>query len=191
MVKRLVRRLHGNDPQQRFTALVRPHLDILYRMAWRWSGHPQDAEDLVQDLLLKLVDRLDEMERIEKLRPWLLRILYRRFVDQFRRQQRSPVEFADPQGIEDLARGVTTTDIENQEQVARALAALDAEQRDTIVLHDIEGYTAAEVATILDIQPGTVKSRVHRARNRMKELLGMEPFDDAGRVGRHEDEHEM
>lgn len=192
LVKRLVRRLHGDDPRQRFTALVRPHLDILYRMAWRWTGHAQDAEDLVQDLLVKLVDRLDEMERIEKLRPWLLRILYRRFVDQFRRRQRSPVDFADPQDIEDLAPEVMATDLENHDRVARALASLDVEQRDTILLHDVEGYTADEVADILDIRPGTVKSRVHRARNRMKELLGMEPFDTAPRVSSQEDdEHEL
>lgn len=187
------------DPRRRFTALVRPHLDIMYRMAFRWTRQQQDAEDLVQDVLLKLVDRLDEMESIDQLRPWLLRILYRRFVDVFRRAQRSPVDYADQHDLEEQGISASSeADIDSveryewQQALQLGLDALDDEQRDTILLHDVEGYTAEEVAIILEIRPGTVKSRVHRARSRLKEFLGKELSASFPRVREQkESKHEM
>ena len=74
---------------------MRPHLQSLYRQAIRYTENRDDAEDLVQDLLLKLFPRLDELERIDRLPPWLARVLYRLFVDDFRRRQRSPIEPVD------------------------------------------------------------------------------------------------
>lgn len=169
------------NQQTRFTHLLRPHVDLMYRMAYRWTGSQHNAEDLVQDVLAKLVEKVDEMERIEQLRPWLMKILYRRYVDIYRRVQRSPVVAAADHGGNgeqdgDLLDNTADSDcqfdrLDLQQALQQALAQLDAGQRDTVLLHDLEGYTAEEVASILDIEPGTVKSRLHRARKKLQNLL--------------------
>jgi len=73
-----------------FETLLRPHLDALYRLAYRFTGNPADAEDLVQDVLIKLYPRRAELASIERLRPWLARVLYRQFVDKSRIHARTP-----------------------------------------------------------------------------------------------------
>jgi len=74
-----------------FEDLLRPQVEYLYRLAWRFTGSVADAEDLVQDVLIKLFPRTQELLEIEKLRPWLARVLYNQFVDSVRRQARSPI----------------------------------------------------------------------------------------------------
>ena len=167
--------------KQRFTALLRPYIDIMYRMAYRWTGSQHDAEDLVQDVLIKLTDRVEEMEAVEQLQPWLITVVYRRYVDLYRKEVRSPVESVselyhhdeDERDIvnESPAEFCDFDRLADQQQLERALLQLEPAARDTILLHDVEGYTAEEVAKILAIEVGTVKSRVYRARQRLKELL--------------------
>lgn len=153
-----------------YTALVRPHISPMFRAAWRWTRDRQTAEDLVQDVLVKLVDRVEEMQRIDRLRPWLLRIVYRRFVDHYRRESRSPI---DPAAALETATGgddpLELTD--RQQRLTAGLSGLNPDQRDVILMHDVEGYTAAEVAEILQISVGTVKSRLHRGRRLLKKFL--------------------
>lgn len=157
----------------RYAALVRPHIHSLYRMAWRWTRNREDAEDLVQDVLIKLVDKVDEMQAIERLRPWLIKVLYRRYVDVFRRRARSPIERHDAQKLDALAADDADAigQLELRQLLVQALETLDDGQRDVILMHDVEGYTAAEIADVLDISVGTVKSRLHRGRDRLKKIL--------------------
>lgn len=168
------------NQQTRFTHLLRPHVDLMYRMAYRWTHSQHDAEDLVQDVMAKLIGKVGEMEQIEQLRPWLLKILYRRYVDLYRRSQRSPVISLDRPGDEEAhddcldCAADTPCQFERldlQQTLEQALAQLDDSQRDTILLHDVEGYTAEEVAGILDTELGTVKSRLHRARKKLQKSL--------------------
>lgn len=181
----------GQDvsPQQRFESLLRPHIELLYRMAFRWTGSQADAEDLVQELLIRLVSRVDEMAALDSLRPWLLRILYNRYVDDYRRQRRSPIDAGHnnwaPDSDEDestdtISRAIDPANPTEQEDLRRSLhsavAQLEPDQRDVVLLHDMEGYSAEETAEILDIPLGTVKSRLHRARARLRLLL----FDESG-----------
>src|SRR6266850_6068124 len=85
-----------------FEDLLRPQVEYLYRLAWRFTGSVADAEDLVQDVLIKLFPRTRELLEIERLRPWLARVLYRQFVDSIRKQARSPnAGFADDAEGED------------------------------------------------------------------------------------------
>lgn len=151
-------------------------------MAYRWTQNRDDTEDLVQETLTKLVRRVDDMERVEKLGPWLVKVQYRCFVDLYRKRSRSPsgeggVWRADtdllderidtlPGGSDDIRR------LELQRDLVRAMEGLSGEQRDVILLHDAEGYSATEVASILDISAGTVKSRLYRARAHLKNFLG-------------------
>lgn len=170
---------------RRFSELVHPHLHTLYRMAYRWTQSRQDAEDLVQETLIKLVDRIGEMERVEKLKPWLIKVLYRTFVDQHRKSGKSPglngsTWRGDVSQINGLIDQLPDENInvlkrlELQRGLIRALETLNDDQRDIILLHDMEGYTAHEIGSILDISIGTVKSRLHRARAHLKRILGPE-----------------
>lgn len=170
-----------------YVELLRPHIDILYRMAYRWTQSQADAEDLVQDILTRLAPRVDELQKVEVLRPWLLKILYNRYVDLYRRQRNSPVEHEHECWLPDEAelgsrieRAGDNRDLigqlEDQRTLLKALQTLDESQRDTLLLHDMEGYTALEVADILGVNVGTVKSRVHRARAQLKKLLSPGTF---------------
>lgn len=171
-----------------FTALVRPHISAMYRMAYRWTQNGEEAEDLVQDVLTRMVPRLDELTRVEKLKPWLIKILYRRYVDLYRRRVNSPVDHDyDWHSDEGLFEPETAgrDDYERadlQRTLNKALETLDDNQRDVVLLHDVEGHTALDVADILEINVGTVKSRLHRARQKLKTALEVEPFRPSARV---------
>ncbi len=188
-----VKKLWSTRPSEhdQFEALIQPHLKRLYSLAYRFSGEQHDAEDLVQDVLLKLFPRLSEMQAVEKLGPWLARVLYRHFVDKLRTKQRAPLRlvgddeeqiiesFVDerpgPAGVE----GVSAL----QHQLQHSLNQLNEDQRLLVILHDVEGYTLHEIHTMYDVSIGTLKSRLNRARGRLRELLKkVEPFDAPSRV---------
>jgi RNA polymerase sigma factor (sigma-70 family) len=174
----------------RFEELLRPHVDYLYRLAWRFTGNEADAEDLVQDLLLKLYPRAAELAALQSPRPWLARVLYRQYVDAVRQRSRRPPADLIAGDEDPLAELPAETDGpeahaergELQARLLRALARLNPEQRAVVAMHDIEGYTLEELEKILDTPIGTLKSRLHRARAALREALGMEPFAPAQRV---------
>ena len=177
----------------KFEDLLRPHVEHLYRLAWRFTGSVADAEDLVQDVLLKLYPRTEELSDIEQLRPWLARVLYHRYVDFVRERARSPI--ADPapgsEGDGDPLEGLPAVQDGPEEhaergqwheRIRRALDQLNPDQRAVVTMHDIEGYSLEELETILETPLGTLKSRLHRARHRLRALLAMEPFSAGERV---------
>lgn len=171
------------DPHSVFEELIGPHLNQLYRLAYRYTGTKDDAEDLVQDLLLKLYPRLQEMQGIDKLAPWLVRILYHQFVDQFRYQKRSPIDVPGDDKLLYDTHASETSDpsvVANSEITRKlldtALMSLNEDQRLLVVLHDVEGYSLLEINGITDIPVGTIKSRLSRARSKLREVLRkMEP----------------
>lgn len=169
--------------------LLRPHIELMYRMAYRWTLCEQDAEDIVQDVLVRLANKVQEMEQVEQLRPWLIKCVYRRYVDLYRSQKSSPIanmsslpsasnEEDDSAMLDEDRLGTSITDSHDyfaqyidQEALQKAINQIDSNQRDVILLHDVEGYSASEVAAILDEQIGTIKSRLHRARAKLKIFL--------------------
>lgn len=173
-----------------FESLLLPHMESLYRLAYRLSGQQSAAEDLVQDLLIKLYPRVDELQQLEKLRPWLARSLYNLFIDSVRSSKRNPVQGGEEelQSALDLAHDPQHRPdriIEQQQFQVRiqvALKMLNEDQRNLINFHDVEGYTLPELETILDTPLGTLKSRLHRARAKLKDLLEMEPSTETKRV---------
>ena len=176
-----------------FEDILRPHVEFLYRLAWRFTGSSADAEDLVQDVLLKLFPRTRELSAIDKLRPWLARVLYRQYVDSVRQRGRSPMsgQATETEGDDDPLDGFAAAEDGPEEQaergqlherILRALDRLNPEQRAVITLHDVEGYSLVELEPILDTPLGTLKSRLHRARQQLRALLAMEPFSGGGRV---------
>src|SRR6266513_472020 len=183
----------ARPPELNFEDLLRPQVEYLYRLAWRFTGSVADAEDLVQDVLLKLYPRTRELLDIERLRPWLAKVLYRQYIDFFRKRARSPlVELAaDSEGEDDPLD--TLPALEDgpedhaersrlRERILAALERLSPEQRAVVTMHDVEGYSLEELETILETPLGTLKSRLHRARRRLRALLPMEPFSAGERV---------
>jgi RNA polymerase sigma factor (sigma-70 family) len=178
-----------------FEDLLRPQVEYLYRLAWRFTGSVADAEDLVQDVLLKLYPRTQEMLAIQRLRPWLARVLYHQYVDSVRQHARSPILelVGGTDSDEDpLDKVPATTEgpeehaerIGSRERILAALRQLNAEQRAVIAMHDVEGYSLEELEDMLETPLGTLKSRLHRARQRLRTLLAMEPFPARKRVNR-------
>jgi RNA polymerase sigma-70 factor (ECF subfamily) len=193
-LKRTASRADTSDAVE-FERLLREHVPALYRSAYRWTGAVDRAEDLVQQLLVRLYPRLAELRALDQLRPWALRVMYRIFVDQLRRERASPVQFgADPVASDDLPAEDDAwvdpgpgppelTDREvTQERLLRAWERLGEEHRMVLSMHDIEDYTLPELARIMDIPLGTLKSRLHRARARLRELLAAERIVAADRV---------
>jgi RNA polymerase sigma factor (sigma-70 family) len=176
-----------------FEDLLRPHIEYLYQLAWRFSGSVADAEDLVQDVVVKLYPRTQELLGIQQLRPWLARVLYHQYVDSVRQRTRSPIarlvggseEEDDP--LDALPSTADGPDVEAEryslrECLLEALGRLSPEQRAVVTMHDVEGYSLEELESILETPVGTLKSRLHRARRRLRELLPMEPLSAGERV---------
>ena len=176
----------ARPPELNFEDLLRPQVEYLYRLAWRFTGSVADAEDLVQDVLIKLYPRTQELLEIERLRPWLARVLYNQFVDSVRQQARSPIaELAGIEGEDNPLDALPATRdgpeehaerSGQRERILRALDRLNPEQRAVVAMHDVEGYSLEELETMLETPLGTLKSRLHRARQRLRALLPMEPF---------------
>lgn len=157
-------------------------MDHLMRLAYRFTDDAHRAEDLVQDVLVKLYPRQDELREVDKLRPWLARVMYRQFVDDIRRYSRSPVRLlgdegqteADPYSMYAADAPEPDTALEQDQdirKIQRAWAQLNDEHRSVLGMHDVEGYTLQELVDVLEVPLGTLKSRLHRARSRLRELL--------------------
>jgi len=166
----------ANNRRDSFEKLIHPHLDQLYRVAFRFCGTREDAEDLVQDLVIKLFPKFDELATIEQLRPWLTRAMYNLFVDNTRRYRRSPVMVHEDDPSVEIPDSGNTPDQEYDrarklDQLQRMFDQLSDEHRNILALHDMEGYNLPELTTIMDVPLGTLKSRLHRAREKMRDLI--------------------
>ncbi|HEY5738761.1 MAG TPA: RNA polymerase sigma factor [Gammaproteobacteria bacterium] len=171
----------------RFECLLRPHIDPMYRFAYRLCGASDDAEELVQVFLTRLFPKLERIEKIDKLLPWLCRGLYNLYVDGYRRQQREITIFDTDEQLYEGSDDTDTTFIgassaELSSQIESALEQLNPDQRLVVLLHDSEGYTLEELSQILRVPLGTLKSRLNRAHKVLTKLLQTEPFGDPVRV---------
>jgi RNA polymerase sigma factor (sigma-70 family) len=167
-----------------FENALRPHIRPLYRLALHYCGNSQEAEELLQELLYRLYMRQSEVLAVEKLRPWLARVLYNLFVDRFRREQLRPSAFSELGWEEESSNEASAIAIQADEQPERefeqgltrerllaSLQKLPPPQRMLLLMHDVEEYTLNELETILETPLGTLKSRLHRARERLRVIL--------------------
>lgn len=161
-------------------AAIEPHLPALFRMAYRLTGNQSDSEDLLQDTLLKLCQRPDVLKGLDAPLPWLKKILYHQFVDNYRRNRLKPANFSEVYPEGDLAEKQISSEAgpESQERnrqlqmhLLQALETLPHSQKELVILHDIEGMTLNELENILLEPLGTLKSRLHRARKSLRNEL--------------------
>lgn len=163
-----------------FEDLFRPHVEPLYKLAYRFTNDAAEAEDLLQDLLVKLYPKVSELEKVEQLRPWLARVMYRMWVDKLRARRSEPAAVAGD--LSELDQDAPPADPETHPEQAydrslsrrkllQALERLSEDHRIVLILHDVEGYSLEEMRVVLDCPMGTLKSRLHRARERLRNLL--------------------
>lgn len=159
-----------------------PHIDSMYNFAYKLTLDEEDAKDLVQDTYLKAYRFISSFQQGTNAKAWLFRILKNSFINDYRKKSRQPAK-VDYQEVEqvynsDEADYTMTIDLRSEtvrnkigDEVSNALNSLPVDFRVVIILCDLEGFTYEEMAKILDIPIGTVRSRLHRARNLLKEKL--------------------
>lgn len=159
-----------------------PYLDAMYNFAYRLTFDEDDAKDLVQDTYMKAYRFINSFQRGTNAKAWLYRILKNSFINDYRKKSKQPSK-VDYQEVENFYNSENvdenkTVDLRIDtvkdmigDEVTNALNALAVDFRTVIILCDLEGFTYEEMAKILDIPIGTVRSRLHRARNLLKEKL--------------------
>lgn len=167
------------DTEQAFATYVVPEVDVLYRVALSITRHPADAEDLVQDTLLRAYRAIDRFDGRHP-RAWLLTILRNTQINRVRR--RRPELMRDPDATMAVAASTASTDRDPEDLVIgetfdavveAAFAELPDKFRQIVELVDIDGLSYAEAAEVLGIPEGTVMSRLHRARSRIRRRLAV------------------
>lgn len=164
--------LHAEGDRAAFGVLVTRHRDRAWAVALRTTGNPEDAADAVQEAFVKAYRTVGSFRGEALFTTWLHRIVVNACLDLMRRSRtRATVPLdettsavadpADPVGRLDAGRDVVA-----------ALSRISADQRAAIVLVDLEGYSVEEAAAVLAVPVGTVKSRCHRGRAQLAELLG-------------------
>jgi RNA polymerase sigma-70 factor (ECF subfamily) len=175
--------LPQSDAKSIFEKEFMPHLDAMYNFALRLTNDEDDAQDLVQDTCMKAFRFIGSFEPGTYAKAWLFRILKNNFINDYRKKSRGPskVEFEWVEqsfsGDEDL-EPATHADLHAEtvnemlgDEITAAIQALPVDFRMIIILCDLEEFSYEEMARILDIPIGTVRSRLHRARAILKESL--------------------
>lgn len=159
-----------------------PHADALYNFAYKLTHEESDSNDLVQETFLKAYKYALSYQKGTNAKAWLFRILKNTFINDYRKKSKEPAK-VDYNEVEsyydsDSTDSNITTDLRVDtvkdmmgDEITLALNSLDVDFRTIIILCDLEGFKYDEMAKILDIPIGTVRSRLHRARTMLKEKL--------------------
>lgn len=173
-----------------FEQLLQNHLNEMLSFAYRLCGNRESAEDLVHDLFVNLSQKKINTAHIRNPQAWLATILYRMFVNQWRHEKRSPVVSGYGTGsysnenypIENAISNDPSPDeitqmTQEQQRIATALNNLTDIHKHVLIMHDMQDYTLVEIMQITGVPVGTLKSRLHRAReNLQKTLKNLEPI---------------
>jgi RNA polymerase sigma-70 factor (ECF subfamily) len=184
VAERAPKELSAED-KRRFQEEALPYLDSLYAGALRMTRNPADAEDLVQETMLRAYRSFDRFEPGTNLKAWLFRILTNAYINVYRKRQREPQKVSQDE-IEDfdlyqelknhdpqLSATPETIVLDNlvDSDIMDAIDDLPEQFRLAVVLSDIEGFSYAEMAQIMDVPMGTVMSRLHRGRRALQKRL--------------------
>ncbi|MDR9418500.1 sigma-70 family RNA polymerase sigma factor [Gracilimonas sp.] len=169
--------------QKDFDEEIIPHMDALYNFALRLTTDPNDAEDLVQDTIVKAYRFFSSYEKGTNAKAWMFRILKNSFINNYRKKSKKPsqVDYDEVSSYYESVRAerTETSDLESlmfremmDDDLSEALTRLPEDFRTVVLLCDVDGYTYEEIANMLDVPIGTIRSRLHRGRNLLKtELL--------------------
>lgn len=164
--------------QRQFERLVLPHRDAMYGHALLLTRNPDDAEDLVQETTLRALRGFGSFRAEGPVRAWLLTILRNLFINGYRIRVRAPHAVSldaleNPEPLAPIQPGPERAVFAKMESVAlhRAVAGLPCDYRDVLILSDMQGLTYQEISNQLDVPIGTVRSRLSRARSRVRRSL--------------------
>jgi RNA polymerase sigma-70 factor (ECF subfamily) len=176
-----------DDKRRAFEAEALPHLDSVYRVAFRLAGDETQAEDLVQETMLKAYRSWHQYRPGTNVRAWLLTIVRHTFINEYRKRRRAGKEI-DVSQVEAFTVFPEVQEVDPEgrffdqivdDEVLRAIDALPDEFREALILSDVEGLAYAEIAQVTQVPVGTVKSRLFRAR----QALQRELYDYAVEMG--------
>lgn len=174
---RILRAVLDGDTD-RFEALVQAYEKTVYNLALRMLGNPQDAMDAAQEAFFRAYRALSSFRGESKFSVWLYRLTQNVCLDMLRKRSRTPeLSLTDEEDeISDIPDGrfCPQTELEKKElrqSVRRGLMGLAPEFREALVLREIGGMTYEEIARATGLEPGTVKSRIFRARKKLAALL--------------------
>lgn len=182
----LIERINSGETES-FGILVEKYQDRVFNTCWRICGHLEDARDVTQEVFLKAFDNIAAFRRESGFYTWIFRIAVNLAVSHRRKAKtRQTISLDQSRGAlgsqaEQLVRLVrdesaddpsgSVAEAELHDRVSRALQELDDDHRAVVVLRDIEGLNYQEIGEILEIPPGTVKSRLHRARTALRDSI--------------------
>jgi RNA polymerase sigma-70 factor (ECF subfamily) len=159
-----------------------PHADALYTFAYHLVYDPDDAQDLVQETFLKAFRFIDSYQQGTNAKAWLFKILKNAFINEYRKRSKRPteVDFEEYSSYRDTDDASPTQFVDLRQdlfqgmlgdEVTNALNSLPVDFKTVILLCDVEDFSYEEIAKIVDIPIGTVRSRLHRARGMLQEKL--------------------
>ena len=164
--------------------LVDRHKDLVYRVAMQITKNADDASDVLQDAFLKVYNSINAFRQESTFETWLYRIVVNLSIDAVKKRKRQQESMASLSGVSDVhqsrdAQQDPTRQAERnelQEWVTQAVNSLSIKHRSVVILHELEGLSHPQIAEILDCSEGTVRSRLHYARKRLRVLLA--PYID-------------
>lgn len=159
-----------------------PHLNALQSYALKLTNDPEDADDLVQDTMLKAFRFFDKFEKGTNCKAWLFQIMKNSFINNYRKHSKEP-DKVDYEDVQNFYENIKADEVKSphfeddaftdilDDEIVNALSTLPDDFRTIVFLSDIEGYSYEEIADFLDCPIGTVRSRLHRARKMLYALL--------------------
>jgi len=165
-----------------FENATMPHKHALYNYALKIAANSDDASDLVQETYYKAYKSFHQFENGTNSKAWMFMILKNTFINNYRKLKREPVK-VDYDEIEDIYEKVKSNRLDDNnldldfynnlldDELSEALSKLPAKMKDVFLLCDLEGYTYEEIAELVNVPIGTVRSRLHRARKILQEEL--------------------
>ncbi len=167
----LIKRAQKGDAAA-FESLYNQHLKRVYNIAWRMMGSGADAEDIAQEVMLKAWRALPAFKLDSAFGTWLYRITINACHDELRRRKAKTVSV---EQMQEVGRELETEGFEDRSDtggsITWAIGRLSEEYRAALVLRDVEGYAYDEIAQILKCPIGTVRSRINRAREQIRNML--------------------
>ncbi|NMB82186.1 MAG: sigma-70 family RNA polymerase sigma factor [Ignavibacteria bacterium] len=165
-----------------FESEALPHLNALQSYALKLTNDPEEADDLVQDTMLKAFRFFDKFEKGTNCKAWLFQIMKNSFINNYRKSSKEP-DKVDYEDVQNFYENIKSDDVKSShfeddafndildDEIVSALSTLPDDFRTIVFLSDIEGYSYEEIADFLDCPIGTVRSRLHRARKMLYALL--------------------
>ena len=186
--QKLIERASGGDPAA-FNQLMAMHEKRMYAVALRMFANREDAQDCLQEAMLRIYRAISGFKGQSSFSTWVYRITMNTCLDEMRRKKNRPSTSLDnllDQGWSPSDGGNaperSAIQTETRQMLAGAIRELPEDMRSAIVLRDVQGYSYDEIAQMLDVNVGTIKSRISRGREKLREKLSKrtELFDTNG-----------